>query len=69
MKTKTKRISQSRIDAAKKICKPDKLDGIHKSPAGMTIDMMLCEMQRIYEILDGRPYYDYEAQQWKEGNR
>ena len=58
-------IEDRRLKLALKICEPDKLDEQH-ADKNMTVDILLCDLQRIHQILSGEKYYDYEAQEWVE---
>jgi len=60
-------MNHKRLQAAIACCEPTKLDSLHRSP-GVTTDILLCELQRVHQILSGEPYYDYDAQEWIEAS-
>ena len=61
----TMEIEDRRLKLALEACEPDRLDRQH-ADKNMTVDILLCDLQRIHQILSGERYYDYEAQEWVE---
>lgn len=39
-----------------------------KLPNADLVEMLLCDMQRAREILEGKTYFDYDSQKWVEGS-
>lgn len=56
-------MTPERIAAALETCDPAKLEKLANNQ-NVTRDMLLCELQRVGEILSGRAYFDYDRQVW-----
>ena len=56
-------IEGRRLKLAMEACDPSRLDD-QQADKHMTVDILLCDLQRIHKILSGEEYYDYEAQEW-----
>jgi|2_EtaG_2_1085320.scaffolds.fasta_scaffold00160_44 hypothetical protein len=54
-----------RLAAAMDCCDPAKVGKLYERGNPQE---MCCELQRIHEILSGRPYFDYDAQTWIDGD-
>ena len=61
--TTTTTVSQARLDLAIGSCLPEMLD-ICSRNTRITKEMLLCDLQRIHDLLTGGPAYDYDRQCW-----
>jgi len=58
-------LTEKRIQAALKSTQTHNLMALsHPGHDGLTLDMLAGELQRIEQLLTGKPYYDYTAQTW-----
>ena len=58
-------IEDKRLRLALTICEPNRLDEQYHNK-DITVDILLCDLKHIHQILNGDDYYDYEAQEWVE---
>ena len=60
-------MTTQRIRLALKDCSPSAIGGIHGNrqiPDASKVEMLACMLQRVHDLLSGKPYYDYDLQKW-----